>query len=117
MTAGRGEPNEQRATHLQVERERELGQESERARRTLEELEIETFELAETRALLQERIVDLQAALAQTRDERDAADTQARHAATAIAAMKAGLSWRITAPLRLLAAAARRLGGRAAQPR
>lgn len=117
MTADQGELDEQRATHLQAERERELGQESERARRTLEELEIETFELAEAKALLEERIADLQSTLTQTRHERDSAETRARYAAEVIPAMKASVSWRITAPLRLLAEAARRLRGRATAPR
>jgi hypothetical protein len=108
---------DQRAADLQVARDHELGQASERAQRTLEELEIETFELVEKQALLEERVADLQAALAQTQHERDAAQTHARYAAEVIPAMKASVSWRITTPLRLLAAAIRRLRGGAARPR
>jgi chromosome segregation ATPase len=112
-----GPPEALREDHLQRLRAKEPAAELELLRGALEELEAENLELLKNRQRSQERVVDLRAALTQTQHERDAAETQARYAAEAIEAMKASVSWRITTPLRLAATAARRLRGRAVQPR
>lgn len=105
-----------REDHLQRLRDRGPAAEIERLRGALEELEAENLELLKDRQLSQERVVDLERSLELARQTIDAAEAGTDRAAEAIKSMKASVSWRITAPLRLAAAAARRLRGRAAPP-
>lgn len=99
----------QRDAHLRRLRTTHAAAEIDRLREALEELEMESLELLRDGQRSHERIADLELALELQRGAAAAAEARARVADEVIASMQAGISWRVTRPLRVLAAGTRSL--------